>query len=139
MREPLLEAPSPDDFRIYETLGYIEGHDAVSKADYAFVAYKEIDRATGAWRVVVRGNRTAGGTFEPAAIRHQAQQAAARGQPFFKWAYALEPTTTDVRQLEFRVHQFHGEPRQLEIYFVLRNPHGSAAPAYSLRFDWPAG
>ena len=77
----LLEAPASTDSTLYESLAYVDAYDAVLNADYAFVAYRETDRDTGAWRVRIRSSQTAGGVFEPDAMRLQARAAGAQGKP----------------------------------------------------------
>ncbi len=82
MSKPLIEAPASDNTRAYETLAYVDAYDAVLNCDYAFVAYKETDKSNGEWRIMIKSSQTAGGSFEPAAIRNQARAASAQGKPY---------------------------------------------------------
>lgn len=134
---PRIAAPPSDGRTRYQTLAYLEAHDAVTGDDHAFVAYKETSVDTGAWRVRVRSLQTAGGVFEPLAMVQQARAAQARGEPYFIWGYQLAPSPGDARQIEFRVHVRDGQPVRLELYVRLRRAdHGAAAPV-SVTCDWP--
>src|SRR5258708_10884686 len=100
----LVEAPTSDASRIYETLGYVEAYDAVLNDDYAFVAYKETECASGDACVKIKGKGTGGATFEPAAMRNRCREAGAKGDPYFTWGFSISPSPGDPRQIEFRVH-----------------------------------
>ena len=138
-RSPLVTAPALDASRSYETLGYLDAYDAVLNADYAFVAYKETEKANGQWRVSIKSTQTAGGSFEPAAIRNKARETGAQGKPFFTWGYRFEPSAGDARQIEFRIHVADGLPKELEIFVRLRKADGSADQPKSVKFAWPQG
>ena len=60
-----------------------------------------------------------------------------QGKPFFLWGYKLEPTASDPRQIEFRVYQESGIPKELEIFVRLRQFDQSADKPQSLRVPWP--
>lgn len=138
MSDPiLLEAPASTDSTLYESLAYVDAYDAVLNADYAFVAYRETDRDTGAWRVRIRSSQTAGGVFEPDAMRLQARAAGAQGKPYFVWGYSFEPTDDDARLIEFRVHVTDGAPSTIEIVVRLRKFDGSPDAPRSVTFPWP--
>jgi hypothetical protein len=137
MNAPLIEAPASDTNHRYETLGYVDAYDAILNCDYAFVAYKETD-SSGAWRVRIRSSQTAGAVFEPDAIRSKARQTSAQGQTSFPWGYSFDPSDSDRRNIQFRVHVADGVAREIEMLVQLRNFDGSAAEAKTLRFAWPA-
>jgi hypothetical protein len=137
-KKPLVEAPASDSQFVYQTLGYLESYDAPLNIDYAFVAYKETDKASGNWRVLIKSTQTASGSFEPAMIRNKAREAGAQGKPYFVWGYSFEPSQSDPRQIEFRVYQQNGVPVELEIFLVTRNGDGSATAPKSVKFSWPA-
>jgi hypothetical protein len=122
----------------YETLGYVDAYDAVLNCDYAFVAYKETETDNGSWRVRIRSSQTAGGVFEPDAMRSQARAAGAQGKPYFVWGYSFEPSADDARQIEFRVHVAGGAPSAIEIFVRLRKFDGSPDDPKSISFPWPA-
>ena len=137
LKTPLLRTPISGSTTKYETLGYIDAHDAVLDCDYAFLAYKETNRENGEWRVRIKSSQTAGAEFDPAVIRAQSRVAAAEGQSCFTWGYSFEPRVADVRQIEFRVHVVAAEPAEIEIFVRLRNADHTGSEPKSLRFPWP--
>ena len=136
-RAPLAEAPASDAYRTYKTLGYVEAYDAVLNCDYAFVAYQETEKDSGQWRVCVKSTQTAGGSFDPTAIRSKARETGAQGKAYFTWGYNFEPSASDVRQIEFRVHVADGLPKEVEIFVRLRKADFSADQPKSVKFAWP--
>ncbi|MEO6002769.1 MAG: hypothetical protein ABIZ04_06810 [Opitutus sp.] len=138
VRAPLAEAPASDTSRVYESLGYVEAYDAVLNCDYAFVAYKETERGSDNWRVCVKSTQTAGGSFDPAAIRNKARETGAQSKPYFTWGYNFEPSAGDPRQIEFRVHVADGLPKEMEVFVRLRKADHSADEPRSVKFAWPA-
>lgn len=136
-RAPLAEAPASDAYRIYKTLGYLEAYDAVLNCDYAFVAYQETEKDSNQWRVCVKSTQTAGGSFDPAAIRSKARETSAQGKAYFTWGYSFEPAAGDPRQIEFRVHVADGLPKELEILVRLRKADHTADQPKSVKFAWP--
>lgn len=133
----LIEPPVSDSSWIRETLGYIEAYDAVLNGDYAFVAFKETERATGKFVVKINSKGTAGGSFDPAAMKLRAREAGAKQQPYFTWGYSFEPSAGDPRQIEFRVHVVDSQPNEGEIFVRVRKADHSAAEPKSVRFAWP--
>jgi hypothetical protein len=134
----VIEAPASTDSLRIETLGYIEAYDAVLNSDYAFVAFKETDIGSGAWRVRVKSLQTAGGVFEPEAMRLQARATCAQGKPYFVWGFSMEPSASDPRQVECRVHVANGQPALVEIVLQMRKFDHSADTPKSMTFVWPA-
>ena len=132
----LVEAPASDSNYRYETLGYIDAYDAVLNCDYAFVAYKETD-SSGESRVRIKSSQTAGAVFERAAMRSKARETAAQGKPWFQWGYNFEPSSSDPRQIEFRVHVAGGKPSEIEMVVRLRKFDHTPDEAKSGRFAWP--
>ena len=135
--KPLIEAPSSDSSCRYETLGYLDGYDAILNGDYAFVAYRETD-SSGDWRVRIKSRQTAGAVFEPAMMMQQARAAGAQGKPWFPWGFSFDPSPGDARQIQFRVHVQNGRPSEIEMFMLLRKFDGSADVARSVKFPWPA-
>ncbi len=133
----LITAPASDSNYRYETLGYIDGYDAMLNCDYAFVAYKETD-SSGEHRVRIRSSQTAGAVFEPAAMRSKARETGAQGKPWFQWGYSFDPSPSDPRNIQFRVHVENGQAKEIEMLVQLRKFDGSADTAKSVRFTWPA-
>src|SRR4051812_41877854 len=105
---PLIEAPASDAARVYETLGYVTGYDAVLNDDYAFVAFKETERSSGTTLVKISSKGTSGASFDPTAMRSRCREAGAKNEPYFTWGYSFTPSPSDPRQIEFRVHQQAG-------------------------------
>lgn len=136
MPTQLIEAPASDSNYRYESLAYIEAYDAVINCDYAFVAYKETDSSGS--RVRIRSSQTAGAVFEPGAMRSKAREISAQGKPWFQWGYSFDPSPSDPRNIQFRVHVANGQPADVEILVQLRKADGSADEAKSVRFGWPA-
>jgi hypothetical protein len=134
----LVEAPASDSNTTYQTLGYVDAYDAVLNCDYAFVAYKEASRDSGEWRVRIKSSQTAGAVFEPAMMKSNARAAGAQGKPWFQWGYSFDPSPSDPRNIQFRVHVKNGQPSEIEMLVQLRKFDGTADEAKSVRFPWPA-
>jgi hypothetical protein len=134
-----IEAPVSDSSTVYESLGYVEARDAVLHCEYAYVAWKETSRSDGTWRVRIKGNQTAGATFEPDAIAKQSLIAMDTAKSFFTWGYNFEPSMGDPRQVEFRVHVTpEGKPSKVEMIVRLRKADHSAGEMKTTSFNWPA-
>lgn len=121
----------------YQHLAYVDAYDAVLNLDYAFVAYKETD-SNGDWRVRIKSSQTAGGVFEPDALRSNARSTGAQGKPWFQWGYSFDQSTGDARWIQFRVHVKEGQPSEIEIFVQLRKFDGTADAPKSVKFPWPA-
>ncbi len=120
----------------YEHLAYVDAYDAVLNLDYAFVAYKEAD-CFGS-RVRIKSSQTAGAVFEPEAMRSNARSSGAQGKPWFPWGYSFDPSASDPRCIQFRVHVTNGQPSEIEILVQLRKFDGSVDAPKSVKFPWPA-
>jgi len=121
----------------YQHLAYVDAYDAVINCDYAFVAYKETD-SNGDWRVRIKSSQTAGGVFEPAMMKSNARSTGAQGKPWFQWGYSFDPSTSDARIIQFRVHVKDGQASEIEIFVQLRKADGTADTPKSVKFPWPA-
>jgi hypothetical protein len=120
----------------YQSLAYLAAYDAVLNLDYAFVAYKETD--SWGWRVRIKSSQTAGAVFEPDAMKSNARSTSAQGKPWFQWGYSFDPSASDPRCIQFRVHVADGLPCEIEIFVQLRKFDGTAAAPKSVKFPWPA-
>ena len=120
----------------YQQLAYLDAYDAVINLDYAFVAYKETD-SNGDWRVRIKSSQTAGAVFEPAMMKSNARSTGAQGKPWFQLGYSFDPSASDPRCIQFRVHVVNGQPSEIEIYVQLRKFDGTADTAKSVKFPWP--
>lgn len=138
MPTQLIDAPVSDTSLEITPLAYAEAYDAVLNDDYAYVAYKEVERSSGAWRVRIRGRHTAGAVFEPDMMRQQARAAGAQGKPWFAWGYSFDPSQGDPRCVQFRVHVADGRPDRVEMHMQMRKSDGTAAAPISVEFPWPA-
>ncbi len=133
----LIETPaSVPGSTTYQQLAYLDAYDAVLNCDYAFVAYKEVD--SFGWRVRIKSSQTAGGAFEPDAMRSNARSAGAQGKPWFQWGYSFDPSASDPRCIQFLVHVANGQPSEIEMFVQLRKFDGTADAPKSVRFPWPA-
>lgn len=137
-QKQLVEAPTSDSSTTYEPLAYLDAYDAVLNCDYAFVAYKETSRDSGEWRVRIRSSQTAGAVFEPAMMQSNARSTGAQGKPWFQWGYSFDPSPSDPRNIQFRVHVKNGQPSEIEMLVQLRKFDGTADEAKSVKFPWPA-
>jgi len=120
----------------YQQLAYLDAYDAVLNCDYAFVAYKETD--SFGWRVRIKSSQTAGAVFEPDAMKSNSRSTSAQGKPWFQWGYSFDPSTSDPRCIQFRVHVANGLPHEIELFVQLRKFDGSANSPVSIQFPWPA-
>lgn len=120
----------------YQQLAYIAAYDAVLNCDYAFVAYKETD-SWGA-RVRIKSSQTAGAVFEPDAMKSNARSTSAQGKPWFQWGYSFDPSASDPRCIQFRVHVKDGQPSEIEMFVQLRKFDGTADAPKFVKFPWPA-
>ncbi|MCI1753825.1 MAG: hypothetical protein LKM36_13470 [Flavobacteriales bacterium] len=119
----------------YQQLAYVDAYDAVTDSDYAFVAYKETD--SSGWRVRINSKGTAGAVFEQDAMRSNARSTGAQGKPWFQWGYSFDPSDSDARNIQFRVHVKDGQPSEIEMFVQLRKFDGTADAAKSVKFPWP--
>ncbi|MFQ5474307.1 MAG: hypothetical protein ACE5DM_00570 [Candidatus Nanoarchaeia archaeon] len=103
---------------------------------YAYLAYKENNVQSGRWIIRIKGNSTAGTSFDPAQMEKQSQKA--EGKEFFIWRFNMQPKEDDPRLVETRVFQSGGKPSHAELHLILRNADDSAKDEKVGRFDWPA-
>lgn len=134
----LIETPASDDSTVYEQLGYVQARDAVLQCYYAFVAYKETERSSGAWRVRIKSSQTTGVVFEPKMIADKALVASEQNKPYFTWGAGMEPSQGDPRQVEYRVYVAGEKPSEIEIVARLRKADHSPNEMKSVKFKWPA-
>ena len=133
----LIEAPVSDEAFTRETLAYLDAHDGVLNDEYAFVAYRETHRATGAWCVRIASRHTSASVFHPNAIRLQSRAVGDQGKRSFVWGNPLSPRLGDPRRIEFRVYVVDGNPTTVEIFVRLRKFDHSPDEARIATFPWP--
>jgi hypothetical protein len=137
MPAKLIEAPASTPTQTVAILAELGAYDAILNDDYAFIAYKETDIASGEWRVRIKARHLTGVVFEPEAMRTSARSAGAQSKPFFTWGNCIDPTSGDPRSVQYRVHVKDGKPSEIEIFVQLRKADGSADSPTSVRFAWP--
>ena len=137
MATKLIDVPLNTDSQTYDLLAELDAYDAILNDDYAFIAFRETDISTGAWRVRIKARHLTGVVFEPEAMRLNARSAGSQGKPFFLWGNSLDPSTGDPRSIQYRVHVKDGVPSEIEICVQFRKGDGSADSLKSVRFPWP--
>lgn len=138
MQTQLITHPESDASTLITPLAYVEAYDAVLNDDYAMVAYKETDRGSNTWRVRIKSRHTTGVVFEPDAMRLPARSATAQGKPFFNWGNGIDPSPSDQRSIQYRVHVKDAKPSHIEIFLQMRKADGSPDAPQSVTFPWPA-
>ena len=71
-------------------------------------------------------------------MRSNARSTGAQGKSWFQWGYSFDPSASDPRCIQFRVHVANGQPREIEIFVQLRKFDGTADAPKSVKFPWPA-
>ena len=102
-----------------------------------FIAYKETNRSSGAWRVRIQSRHAATAVLYPNAIRLQARAVGEKGQSFFTWTNIATAPAGSPEPIEFRVHVNGGEPAAIEILPRPAKTHAAAQVA-PVRYPWPA-
>jgi hypothetical protein len=98
-----------------------------------FIAYKETNLGSGAWRVRVDAPKATGAVLYPNAMRLQARATSARGKNWFIWSDTAGP-----RPLKFRVHVNNGQPAAIEILrAALGTEKRTRDRKNRLKFLWP--
>jgi hypothetical protein len=87
-----------------EPLRCIDTDAAVLSTRHPFAAYKETNRASGAWRVRIHSRQAATAVLYPNAIRLQARAVSEQGKSFFTWSNSAIARSGNAEQLKFRVH-----------------------------------
>lgn len=104
---------------------------------HPFVAYKETNRASGAWRVRIQSHHSATAVLYPNAIRLQARAIGERGKSSFTWSNAIVAGSGNAARLKFRVHVNDGEPAAIEVFPQPTAP-SSRTRSSPATFSWPA-
>ena len=101
-----------------------------------FVAFKETNRASGAWRVRIQSRHDTTAVLYPNAIRLQARAVGAKGKSTFTWSHTAAATSGSAQKLNFLVHVNDGEPAAIEVFPATVNWNGASQPP--VKFCWPA-
>jgi hypothetical protein len=120
-----------------ELLRRLDTDEAALSTRHPFIAYKETNPNSGAWRVRIQSRHADTAVIYPNAIRLQARAASEQGKSFFTWSHPLIAGTGNSEKLKFRVHVDHGEPATIEVFPRPAAPKGSAIPV-PVKFSWPA-
>jgi hypothetical protein len=123
-------------------IAYAQSDDAMANMTYAYVAFVEKDLNSGEWKIIIRGHKTAGSTFNPfhSAFKRKCNEAAKKGEAYFVHGFSMKARSADSRNIEHRVYvDKAGNPTFLELYLVTRNPDGSPKEPVSTKVEWPKG
>lgn len=120
-----------------EPLHCIDTDHAEFSTEHPFVACKEINRASGAWRVRIQSEHADAAVLYPNAIRLQARAISEQGKSSFTWSNALIAGSGNAARLKFRVLVNDGEPAAIEVFPQPAAP-SSRARSSAMTFSWPA-
>jgi hypothetical protein len=119
-----------------ELLHRLNTDDDALSTRHPFIAYKETNRNSGAWRVRIESRHAAAAVIYPNAIRLQARAVSEQGKSSFTWTHPIVATAGNSEQLKFRVHMNGGEPAAIEVFPRPAAPKGSVIPV-PVKFSWP--
>lgn len=120
-----------------EPLRGADGEAAVLNTLHPFIAIKETNPTSGAWRVRIQSRHAASAVLYPNAIRLQARAVSAQGKSSFTWTNTAAAGSASTDKLKLRVLVNDGEPAAIEIFPrpATLNSNDSPAP---VRYCWPA-
>jgi hypothetical protein len=139
----IIELPKGDAYT-YEQLAYQQDMDVILGDYYAFLAYKQTDDE-GNWKVVIKGNKTAGTSAKPGSVlRNKAARAAKKGKTYFLHGFDnLREEKTSKKKNDGRVieHRFYFnddlEITHVKMVLQTRKADGSPRQRIITSFDWP--
>jgi hypothetical protein len=102
-----------------------------------FVAFKETNPASGAWRLRIESRHDTAAVLYPNAIRLLARAAGAQGKSSFTWINTAVASSGRPEKLTFLVHVNDGEPSAIEVFPAAPNLSSAASPL-PVKFCWPA-
>lgn len=120
-----------------ELLRRLDTDEAALSTRHPFIAYKETNRNSGAWRVRIQSRHAATAMIYPNAIRLQARAVSEQGKSSFTWSHPIAAGAGNSEKLKLRVHVNGGEPAAIEVFPRPTAPKGSAIPV-PVKFSWPA-
>jgi hypothetical protein len=120
-----------------EPLHSDDGDEAVLSTAHPFIAIKETNPESGAWRVRIQSRHAASAVLYPNAIRLQARAVSAQGKSSFTWTNTAAAGSTSTDKLKFRVLVNDGEPAAIEVFPRPATLKSGASPA-PVKFCWPA-
>ena len=133
LEHPTSAAPEIDS----ELLRRLDTDEAELNTRHPFIAFKETNRSSGAWRVRIQSRHAATAVLYPNAIRLQARAVSEQGKSSFTWSNQVVAGTGNSERLKFRVHVDHGEPAAIEVFPRPVAPKGSTIPV-PVKFSWPS-
>ena len=129
---------SPDDVSIQtEPLRCADASMPILDTRHPFVAFKETNPASGAWRVRIKSRYDTAAVLYPNAIRLQARAVSAQGKSTFAWNNTTDAQPVGPRKPQVLVHVNDGEPAAIEILPSAANSY-STATQVPTRFCWPS-
>jgi hypothetical protein len=120
-----------------EPLRCADASEPILSTRHPFVAYKETNPASGAWRVRIKSRQETTAVLYPNAIRLQARAVSAEGKSSFTWSNSTTGGPRDAKQFQFLVHVNGGEPAAIEVFPVSVTSTAGPAPL-PVKFCWPA-
>jgi hypothetical protein len=120
-----------------ELLPRLDTDDAALNTRHPFLAYKETNRSSGAWRVRIQSRHAATAVLYPNAIRLQARAVSEKGQSYFTWTYTATARSGNPEPIEFRVLVNDGEPAAIEILPRAAKSNAAIQPP-PVKYPWPA-
>ena len=120
-----------------EPLRCADASESILSTRHPFIAFKETNPASGAWRVRIKSRHDTTAVLYPNAIRLQARAVSAEGKSSFTWSYSAAGKPGDPKSPQFLVHVNKGEPAAIEVFPapVVSNSAPSVPP---VKFCWPA-
>ena len=120
-----------------EPLRCADASEPILSTRHPFVAYKETNPASGAWRVRIKSRHDTTAVLYPNAIRLQARAVSAEGKSSFTWSNSEVAKPGNGKKLQFLVHVDGGEPAAIEVFpgSISTNSGPAQLP---VKFCWPA-
>lgn len=120
-----------------EPLRCNDADEAVLSTRHPFIAFKETNPESGAWRVRIQSRHAASAVLYPNAIRLQARAVSAQGRNSFTWTNTAAAGSASTDKLKFRVLVNDGEPAAIEVFPRPATLKSGAMPV-PVKFCWPA-
>ena len=137
-RVQLIYAPESTQYTEITPLGYIYSFDYVSRKDYAFIHYKEIDKRTGKCLLRIKSYGELGARIELDSewLKNQFSEAAKNGLDHIIIGHQIKPDDLDPRRVEHRLYfDKNLNATILESHLVMRNEDHSPSEEQVLRND----
>ena len=134
----LIYAPESTQYTEIVPMGYIYSFDYVSRTDYAFVHFKEIDKRTGKCLLRIRSYGDLGSRVDLDSewVKNQFTEAATNGLDHIILGHQIEPADLDPRRVEHRLYfDKNLNATILETHLVMRNKDHSPSEEQILRND----